>query len=42
MLELIKKLFGDKKTKDFNLLKPIVDEINVCHKELENISEDDL
>lgn len=42
MLELIKKLFGDKKTKDFNLLKPIVDEINECHKEIEKLSEDEL
>ena len=42
MLQLIKKLFGDKKTKDVSLLNPIVAEINECHKEIEKLTDDQL
>jgi len=42
MLSIIKKIFGDKKTRDTESLLPIVEEINQKYKELENLSDDEL
>ncbi len=42
MLQLLKKLFGDKKSKDIKLLQPIVDEINVCYAQIESLTDDEL
>ncbi|GAB6281573.1 MAG: preprotein translocase subunit SecA [Ignavibacterium sp.] len=42
MLGIIKKIFGDKKTRDVESLLPIVEEINQKYEELKNLSDDDL
>ena len=42
MLNLIKKLFGDKHVKDLKALWPIVPEINKHYDELKSLSDDEL
>jgi len=42
MLNFLKKLFPDKKTKDASLLQPIVDEILVEYEKLQNLTDDEL
>lgn len=42
MLNLIKKIFGDKKSKDIKNLLPIVDEINEKYSEIKNLSDEEL
>lgn len=42
MLNLIKKVFGDKHTKDVKILSPIVDEINQEYEKIKSISNDEL
>ncbi len=42
MLDFIKKIFGDKHTKETKILWPIVEQINVEHEKLKNLSEDEL
>ncbi|MBA4309466.1 MAG: preprotein translocase subunit SecA [Chlorobiaceae bacterium] len=42
MLNLIKKLFGDKKSKDVKRLTPLVEEINVHYEKLINLTDDEL
>jgi len=42
MLNLIKKLFGDKKTKDIKALQPIVEQINEEYEKIKDFSEDEL
>ncbi len=42
MLEFIKKLFGDKKSKDILPLKPIVEEINKFFEEYNALNDDEL
>ncbi|MHC1737658.1 MAG: preprotein translocase subunit SecA [Ignavibacteriaceae bacterium] len=42
MLNFIKKLFPDKKTKDASILQPIVDEIVVEYEKLKDLSDDQL
>jgi preprotein translocase subunit SecA len=42
MLNFLKKIFGDKKSKDVNDLWPIVDEINQCFELLKDLSDDQL
>lgn len=42
MLNLIKKLFGDKKTKDIKALQPIVEQINEEYEKVKDFSEDEL
>ncbi len=42
MLQILKKIFGDKKSKDIKLLQPIVDEIKACYVEVEKLSDDEL
>jgi preprotein translocase subunit SecA len=42
MLQFIKTIFGDKKTKDFKLLKPIVEEINQAFEEIDKLNDDEL
>src|SRR3989339_2248511 len=42
MLDFIKKIFGDKHTKETKLLWPIVDEINAEYEKIKNLSDDEL
>jgi len=42
MLNLIKKVFGDKHSKDQKLLWPIVEEINEEYEKIKNLSDDEL
>lgn len=42
MLEIIKKIFGDKHTKDTKLLWPIVDEIKVEYEKIKDLTEEEL
>lgn len=42
MLNFLKKIFGDKHTKDINELWPIVEEINAEYEKLKNLSDDEL
>jgi len=42
MLNIIKKIFGDKHTKETKLLWPIVEEINVEYEKIKNLSDDEL
>ena len=42
MINLIKKIFGDKKERDVKLLWPIVEEINKHYEELKKLSDDEL
>ncbi|WP_337864536.1 preprotein translocase subunit SecA [Ignavibacterium sp.] len=42
MINLIKKIFGDKKERDIKLLWPIVDEINKHYEEFKKLSDDEL
>lgn len=42
MLNIIKKVFGDKHTKDVKILSPIVDEINQEYEKIKNLSNDEL
>src|ERR1035441_9444507 len=42
MLEILKKIFGDKHTKDTKLLWPIVDEIKEEYEKIKDLSEDEL
>ncbi|HSD63450.1 MAG TPA: preprotein translocase subunit SecA [Ignavibacteriaceae bacterium] len=42
MLNLIKKVFGDKHSKDVKILSPVVDEINQEYEKIKNISVDEL
>jgi preprotein translocase subunit SecA len=42
MLEIIKKIFGDKHTKDTKLLWPIVDEIKEEYEKIKNLTEEEL
>ena len=42
MLDIFKKVFGDKHTKDAKTLWPIAEEINVEYEKIKNLSEDEL
>ena len=42
MQNLIKKIFGDKSSKDIKLLWPIVEQINVEYEKIKNLSDDQL
>ncbi len=42
MLNLIKKIFGDKHKKNIEMLLPVVDEINEEYEKIKNISDDEL
>src|ERR1035438_3273428 len=42
MLEIIKKIFGDKHTKDTKLLWPIVDEIKEEYEKIKDLTEEEL
>ncbi len=42
MLNLIKKVFGDKSTKDIKLLWPIVEQINVEYEKIKDLSDEQL
>jgi len=42
MINLIKKLFGDKHEKDLKALWPVVDEINTHYQEFQKLSDDEL
>lgn len=42
MLNIIKKVFGDKKSKDIKMLYPIVEEINDEFEKLSNLTDDEL
>lgn len=42
MINLIKKLFGDKHEKDLKVLWPVVDEINAHYQEFQKLSDDEL
>jgi preprotein translocase subunit SecA len=42
MLNVFKKLFGDKKSKDIKELWPIVDEIKIEYEKIKNLSDDEL
>ncbi len=42
MLQFLKKIFGDKKSKDVKELWPIVEEINARYEEIKNLSDDAL
>lgn len=42
MLDFIKKIFGDKHTKETKILWPIVEEINVEYEKIKNLSDDEL
>jgi preprotein translocase subunit SecA len=42
MLEILKKIFGDKHSKDTKLLWPIVDEIKEEYEKIKDLSEDEL
>jgi preprotein translocase subunit SecA len=42
MQNIIKKVFGDKHTKDVKILSPIADEINQEYEKIKNLSDDEL
>ncbi|MEO8399928.1 MAG: DEAD/DEAH box helicase, partial [Ignavibacteriaceae bacterium] len=42
MLDIIKKIFGDKHSKDHKILWPIVEEINQEYDKIKNLSDDEL
>ena len=42
MLEILKKIFGDKHTKDTKLLWPVVDEIKEEYEKIKDLTEDEL
>jgi preprotein translocase subunit SecA len=42
MLQIFKKFFGDKHSKNIKELAPIVDEINEYYEQIKNLSDDDL
>ena len=42
MINIVKKIFGDKHSKDFKLLWPIVEEINEEYEKIKNLSDDEL
>ncbi|HZW39892.1 MAG TPA: preprotein translocase subunit SecA [Ignavibacteriaceae bacterium] len=42
MLEFLKKIFGDKHSKDVQILQPIVDEINEEYEKIKGLSDDEL
>src|SRR5690606_6634393 len=42
MLNILKKVFGDKHAKDVKLLTPIVEEINIEYEKIKNLSDDEL
>ncbi len=42
MLDIFKKIFGDKHTKDAKTLWPIAEEINIEYEKIKNLSEDEL
>jgi len=42
MLNILKKVFGDKHAKDVKLLTPIVEEINAEYEKIKNLSDDEL
>jgi len=42
MINIIKKVFGDKNTKDVKILSPIVDEINQEYEKLKSLSDDEI
>lgn len=42
MLDFIKKIFGDKHTKETKILWPIVEQVNVEYEKLKNLSDDEL
>ncbi len=42
MINIVKKIFGDKHSKDFKILWPIVEEINEEYEKIKNISDDQL
>ncbi len=42
MLNIIKKLFGDKNERAIRQYWPIVEEINVCAQQLRSLSDDEL
>ena len=42
MINIVKKIFGDKHSKDFKLLSPIVEEINEEYEKIKNLSDDEL
>jgi preprotein translocase subunit SecA len=42
MINILKKIFGDKHTKETKLLWPIVEEINVEYEKIKNLSDDEL
>src|ERR1035437_7765700 len=42
MLEILKKIFGDKHTKDTKLLWPIVEEIKEEYEKIKDLTEDEL
>jgi preprotein translocase subunit SecA len=42
MINIIKKIFGDKHSKDFKLLWPVVEEINEEYEKLKDLTDDEL
>lgn len=42
MLNILKKVFGDKHTKNFKILSPIVEEINAEYEKIKGISDEEL
>ena len=42
MQNIIKKIFGDKNTKDVKILSPVVDEINQEYEKLKGLSDEEL
>jgi preprotein translocase subunit SecA len=42
MLNILKKVFGDKQKKDVKLLTPVVEEINAEYEKIKNLSDDEL
>ena len=42
MINIVKKIFGDKHSKDFKLLWPIVEEINEEYEKIKNLTDDEL
>jgi preprotein translocase subunit SecA len=42
MLQVIKKIFGDKKDHDIKALQPVVEEINQEYEKIKNLSDDEL
>ena len=42
MINIVKKIFGDKHSKDFKLLWPVVEEINEEYEKIRNLTDDQL